>query len=81
MTYESEGLLLVANYIWLPPASYVVFLTTLVELVTSTFLTILMAVELLILFIIEWEVRSSHPIIKWSRRTIEGCYPVSFVVF
>ena len=31
MTFESEGLLIVAIYIWLPPASYVVFLTTLVE--------------------------------------------------
>ena len=31
MTFESEGLLLVAIYIWLPPASYVVFLTTLVK--------------------------------------------------
>ena len=28
--FESEGLLIVAIYIWLPPASYVVFLTTLV---------------------------------------------------
>ena len=26
MTFESEGLLIVAIYIWLPPASYVVFL-------------------------------------------------------
>ena len=25
MTFESEGLLIVAIYIWLPPASYVVF--------------------------------------------------------
>ena len=25
MTFESEGLLIVAFYIWLPPASYVVF--------------------------------------------------------
>ena len=32
MTFESEGLLIVAIYIWLPPASYVVFLTTLVGL-------------------------------------------------
>ena len=31
MTFESEGLLIVAIYIWLPPASYVVFLTTLVS--------------------------------------------------
>ena len=31
MTFESEGLLIVAIYIWLP-ASYVVFLTTLVVL-------------------------------------------------
>ena len=31
MTFESEGLLIVAIYIWLPPASYVVFLTTLVD--------------------------------------------------
>ena len=30
MTFESEGFLIVAIYIWLPPASYVVFLTTLV---------------------------------------------------
>ena len=30
MTFESEGLLIVAIYIWLPRASYVVFLTTLV---------------------------------------------------
>ena len=30
MTFESEGLLIVAIYIWLPPARYVVFLTTLV---------------------------------------------------
>ena len=30
MTFESKGLLIVAIYIWLPPASYVVFLTTLV---------------------------------------------------
>ena len=30
MTFESEGLYIVAIYIWLPPASYVVFLTTLV---------------------------------------------------
>ena len=29
MTFESEGLPIVAIYIWLPPASYVVFLTTL----------------------------------------------------
>ena len=32
MTFESEGLLFVAIYIWLPPASYVVFLTTLVSM-------------------------------------------------
>ena len=25
MTFESEGLLIVAIYIWFPPASYVVF--------------------------------------------------------
>ena len=25
MTFESEGLLIVAIYTWLPPASYVVF--------------------------------------------------------
>ena len=31
MTFESAGLLIVAIYIWLPPASYVVFLTTLVS--------------------------------------------------
>ena len=30
MTFESQGLYIVAIYIWLPPASYVVFLTTLV---------------------------------------------------
>ena len=30
MTFESEGLLIVVIYIWLPLASYVVFLTTLV---------------------------------------------------
>ena len=30
MTFNSERLLIVAIYIWLPPASYVVFLTTLV---------------------------------------------------
>ena len=28
MTFESVGLLIVAIYIWLPPANYVVFLTT-----------------------------------------------------
>ena len=33
MTFESEGLLMVAFYIWLPPASYVVYLTTLVSFV------------------------------------------------
>ena len=32
MTFESGGLLIVVIYIWLPPASYVVFLTTLVKL-------------------------------------------------
>ena len=32
MTFESRGLYIVAIYIWLPPASYVVFLTTLVSL-------------------------------------------------
>ena len=31
MTFETEGLLIVAIYIYLPPASYVVFLTTLVK--------------------------------------------------
>ena len=31
MTFESEGLFIAAIYIWLPPASYVVFLTTLVK--------------------------------------------------
>ena len=36
ITFESEGLYIVAIYIWLPPASYVVFLTTLVDLVTLT---------------------------------------------
>ena len=30
MTFESEGLLIVAIYMWLQLASYVVFLTTLV---------------------------------------------------
>ena len=30
MTFESEGLLIVDIYTWLPPTSYVVFLTTLV---------------------------------------------------
>ena len=30
MTFESQGLYIIAIYIWLPPASYVVFLTTLV---------------------------------------------------
>ena len=35
MTFESEGLLnIVAIYIWLPPASYIVFPTTLVGIVT-----------------------------------------------
>ena len=28
MTFESEGLIIVSIYIWLPPARYVVFLTT-----------------------------------------------------
>ena len=36
MTFESVGLLIVAIYIWLPPASYVVFLATLVYLVALT---------------------------------------------
>ena len=31
MSFESEGLLIVAIYIWLLSASYVVFLTTLVQ--------------------------------------------------
>ena len=31
MTFESGGLLIVPIYTWLPPASYVVFLTTLVK--------------------------------------------------
>ena len=35
MTFESVGLLIVAIYIWLPPASYVVFLTTLVRIIFS----------------------------------------------
>ena len=39
MTFESEGLLIVAIYIWLPPASYVVFLTT---LVTRKFVAVLL---------------------------------------
>ena len=30
LSFESEGLHIVALYIWLPPASYVVVLTTLV---------------------------------------------------
>ena len=30
MTFESKEFFIVAIYIWLPPASYVVFLTTLV---------------------------------------------------
>ena len=32
MTFESEGLLIVSIYIWLLPASYVVFLTTFVKI-------------------------------------------------
>ena len=36
MTFESEGLLIVAIYIWLLPASYVVFLTTLVIMLQLT---------------------------------------------
>ena len=36
MTFESESLLIVAIYIWLPPASYVVFLTTLVTVTRYT---------------------------------------------
>ena len=35
MTFESQGLYIVAIYIWLPPASYVVFLTTLVNSVAG----------------------------------------------
>ena len=35
MTFEPEGLLNIAIYIWLPPASYVVFLTTLVLVLTA----------------------------------------------
>ena len=31
MTFESKGLFIVAIYIWLPPASYVVFPTTLID--------------------------------------------------
>ena len=31
MTFELDVLIIVAIYIWLPPASYVFFLTTLVE--------------------------------------------------
>ena len=31
MTFELEVLYIVAIYVWLPPASYVVFLTTLVK--------------------------------------------------
>ena len=38
MTFESEGLLIVAIYIWLPPASYVVFLTTLVFIVLALYI-------------------------------------------
>ena len=37
MNFESEGLLIVAIYIWLPPASYVVFLTTLVVYIYVVF--------------------------------------------
>ena len=36
MTFDLEGLLIVAIYIWLSPESYVVFLTTLVVIVTLT---------------------------------------------
>ena len=32
MTFETEGLLIVAFYLWLPSASYVLFLTTLVHI-------------------------------------------------
>ena len=40
MNFESEGLYIVAIYIWLPPASYVVFLTTLViEVFSDIFAT------------------------------------------
>ena len=35
MTFKSEGFLIVAFYIWLPPASYVVFLTTRVFIKTE----------------------------------------------
>ena len=37
-TFESVGLLIVAIYIWLPPASYVVFLTTLVLITNDIYL-------------------------------------------
>ena len=37
MTFESGGLLIVAIYIWLPPASYVVFLTTLVNTINHMY--------------------------------------------
>ena len=40
MTFESEGLLFVAIYIWLPPASYVVFLTTLVTITIFNEITV-----------------------------------------
>ena len=40
MTSESEGLLIVAIYIWLPPASYFVFLTTLVSSIHDNFKSI-----------------------------------------
>ena len=36
MTFETEGLLIVAIYIWLPLSSNVVFLTTLVSFMDST---------------------------------------------
>ena len=37
MTFESEGLLIVAIYIWLPLASYVVYVVFLTTLVSFTF--------------------------------------------
>ena len=48
MTFESEGLLIVAIYIWLPPASYVVFLTTLVSLLipkVNLFMSMLLYID------------------------------------
>ena len=52
MTFESEGLLIVAIYIWLPPASYVVFS------VLSSLTTLVMPPA--------WEVRRGHLVIGSS---------------